>query len=326
METLHKLKSKYGLNIFLTENDVVLPASPSAHVSVVCADDNVQIDFTKLGDDRGDAVKISVPKNHAVTSPIILALPESSSAAHVSLNLHAGSSASLEIIGETESNNAQFEISQGSRSSLQVFSGATGRVMYGALRARLETAAKLQLCEIVCGGPFAYGRTKITLAGDEAEVDIRTIFVGCGSERQDLYTEVVHSAPRTSSSMVMAGVLADSAKTIARGLVKIRRKAAKSSGFQRENVLLLGERAEVDAVPNLEIETDDVRCGHGAAIGRIDEEKLYYLMSRGMDRADAAQMLVEAHLIAALIGLPKHMAEHASKIIKRSLKTFSYDE
>lgn len=164
---------------------------------------------------------------------------------------------------------------------------------FSAKRARVERDAAVEWIDCVFGGGFSQLRSSTALAGDGASAKHRTAFFGNGTQKLDLRQEVRHLAPKTHSDIKGRGALADTAKAVYRGLVRIEKGAAGSSGFQKEEVLLLGERAEIDAIPDLEIETDDVRCGHGAAIGRMDKERLFYLMSRGLDETAAKKMVVE---------------------------------
>ena len=116
------------------------------------------------------------------------------------------------------------------------------------------------------------------------------IFFGHGSPMIALET---NDTTRTWKAM---GDAVGKPKAIVRGLVRVEKDAPGCSGFQREETLLLSEDAEIDAVPNLEIENQDVKCGHAASIGRLDKEKLFYLMSRGLDRAAAERLLIDAFI------------------------------
>ncbi len=147
--------------------------------------------------------------------------------------------------------------------------------------------------ECVFGGGFAQSRIATALAEEGASVRAKSLFFGRGAQRFDLSQEVRHLASRTSSDLRTRGALMDSSKSIYRGLVRVEKGTRGCSGNQREDVLLLGGKAEADSLPNLEIGTDDVRCGHAASVGRIDGEKLFYLMSRGLDGTAARKFLIE---------------------------------
>ena len=162
--------------------------------------------------------------------------------------------------------------------------------------ARLAKDARLSWIDACTAPDFSRAAFVTTLAGEAAEVSSVSLLIGAGRQRYDVWHEIRHLAPRTVSDLKVRSLLKDDAKAIVRGLVRVEKDAPGCSGFQREETLLLSEHAEIDAVPNLEIENQDVRCGHAASIGRLDEEKLFYLMSRGLDRAAAERALIEAFI------------------------------
>ncbi len=163
-------------------------------------------------------------------------------------------------------------------------------------RARLGEDARLAWTDFCFGSGFSRSSVVTRLEGENASVTSRGVYFGRGRQQYDFQQEVLHLAPRTRSDLKIRGVLKDRSKAIVRGLVRIEKNAHGCSGFQKEDALLLSEGAEADAVPKLEIENDDVKCGHAASTGRIDEEKLFYLMSRGIDRKTATAAIVEGFL------------------------------
>ncbi len=143
------------------------------------------------------------------------------------------------------------------------------------------------------GGAFAHSRITTHLEDEGASVKQRSAFFGIGEECFDLASNTTHFAPGTSSDIISKGALGGRAKTINRGLIRIENGAVRSRGFQKEDTLLLSENAEIDTVPILEINTDDVACGHGSTTGQVNKEQLFYLMSRGLDEAAATTAIVE---------------------------------
>ncbi|MEY4745334.1 MAG: hypothetical protein RL272_1279 [Candidatus Parcubacteria bacterium] len=164
---------------------------------------------------------------------------------------------------------------------------------FSVKRGRAERGASITWIECVFGGAFAQSRSMTALAGEGASTGSKTLFFGRASQKFDLFQEVRHLASHTHSELRTRGALMDSAKTVYRGLVRVEKGTKGCVGHQKEDVLLLGEKVEIDAVPNLEIGTDDVRCSHAAAVGRLDKEKTFYLMSRGLDGTSARKLLVE---------------------------------
>lgn len=175
--------------------------------------------------------------------------------------------------------------------SLQDFSGTV--TDFSAKRGLVGRDASLTWIECVFGGAFAQSRVSTALAEEGASAGAKTLFFGRVSQKFDLFQEVRHLASHTHSELRTRGALMDSAKAIYRGLVRVEKGTKGCVGHQKEDALLLGDKVEMDAVPNLEIGTDDVRCGHAASVGRLDKEKLFYLMSRGLDDVAARKFLIE---------------------------------
>jgi Fe-S cluster assembly protein SufD len=145
------------------------------------------------------------------------------------------------------------------------------------------------------GGTFSSVSTSTVLEGAGARTDIKDLFFGHDRQRIDLYQEARHLAPAGHSELACRGALTDEAKAICRGLIHIGRGAGRCQGRQKADTLLLNDAAEVATMPSLQINDDDVKCGHASAVGRLDKEKLFYLMSRGLDPATATRQLVEGY-------------------------------
>jgi len=153
----------------------------------------------------------------------------------------------------------------------------------------------------VCLGT-KYTKSDVISSLDEegASTNNRILFLCNGTQQYDLYTAALHNAPHTSSDMVTKGVLNHQAKALSRGLVKIGEHASGSNGYETQDALLLSDEAEADAIPNLEIHNHDVKCSHGSTVGQVDAEKLFYLMSRGLNEEEAKQKIVEGYFTPVL--------------------------
>lgn len=114
---------------------------------------------------------------------------------------------------------------------------------------------------------------------------------GDGTQHFDHHTLQTHLAPHTTSDLLYKMALKDRAASIYTGLIRMTKAAQKADAYQSNRNLLLSEAARATAVPQLEIEANDVRCTHGASVGTIDEEQRYYLMARGLSRHEAEQMV-----------------------------------
>jgi len=131
------------------------------------------------------------------------------------------------------------------------------------------------------------------LEGEGASSKIKILFFGDNHQNLDLRGESIHLAANTTSDLMVKGVLNGSSKANFEGLVRVEENAFNSSGYQKEDTLLLSPEAESNLVPNLEIKNNNVKCSHGATVGRINQEQLFYLSSRGIPDKTAKSMLVE---------------------------------
>jgi Fe-S cluster assembly protein SufD len=160
-------------------------------------------------------------------------------------------------------------------------------------RATVKRNGRISWVECVFGSGYGQSIVATELTEEGASADAKTQFFGRDAQKFDLFQSVRHLASHTRSELHTRGALMGAAKTVYRGLVRIEKGTRGCVGHQKEDTLLLGDKAEIDAVPKLEIETDDVRCGHSASAGRIDKDKLFYLMSRGLDEPAGRKLLVE---------------------------------
>ena len=142
----------------------------------------------------------------------------------------------------------------------------------------------------------ALSRTNVytTLAGAGCGATLNGLFLGTGAQHIDHQTRIEHQAENCYSREVYKGVLDDTAHGVWNGKVYVHPEAQKTDGKQENHTLLLSDRAVIDTKPQLEIFADDVKCTHGATIGRIDKNALFYMKSRGVGAARARQLLTYA--------------------------------
>ena len=124
--------------------------------------------------------------------------------------------------------------------------------------------------------------------------------MGRDNQHHDMTTRMLHHVPHCTSSQLIRGVLDDTARGVFQGKVLVAEGAQKTDGQQMSRALLLSRKAEADAKPELEIYADDVVCSHGATVGELDENHLFYLKSRGIEAEEARMMLIEAFLLDTL--------------------------
>jgi Fe-S cluster assembly protein SufD len=170
-------------------------------------------------------------------------------------------------------------------------------------------------------GALVRNDLEVVLDGEGAECELRGLFVGTDSRLVDNHTFVDHAMPHGRSRELYKGVLGGSSRGIFRGRVLVRPDAQKTDATQSNPNLLLGEGAEIDTKPQLEIYADDVRCAHGATVGQLDADALFYLRSRGIDVTSARELLIRAFASEIVESIPENaLAPAAQEAIAEALQ------
>lgn len=162
------------------------------------------------------------------------------------------------------------------------------------LRIQQARTSNVSSHSVLVGGALVRNNVHPCLAGDGAECLINGIFVGRGRQHLDNYMLVEHASPHCSSRQFYNGILDDHAHGVFHGRIIVHKDAQKTDAKQTNRNLLLSDNAQIDTKPQLEIFADDVKCTHGATIGQIEENALFYLRSRGISEASARQLLLLA--------------------------------
>ncbi len=200
------------------------------------------------------------------------AAPDTVAYTNAVVELHVGPQAKIEYV------------------SLQSLSQETWH--FGRHKALLERDSEL---DWVIGG-FGSKRGKVwienDLAGPGATSRVTGAYFADGDQHLDYDTFQEHIAPSTESDFAFKGALRERATAVWRGMIRVEEGAQKTNAYQENRNLLLSNQAHADSIPGLEIMANDVRCTHGATLGRIDREELFYLMTRGLSRAEAERMVV----------------------------------
>jgi Fe-S cluster assembly protein SufD len=163
---------------------------------------------------------------------------------------------------------------------------------FASHHARVERDAEL---DWVAGG-FGSKRGKIRiqndLAGQGATSRVTGAYFADGTQHLDYDTFQEHMAPNTESDFAFKGALRDESSAVWRGMIRVEQDAQKTNAYQENRNLMLSPKAHADSIPGLEILANDVRCTHGATLGRVDREQLFYLMTRGLSRQEAERLIV----------------------------------
>ena len=162
------------------------------------------------------------------------------------------------------------------------------------LRIQQGRTASVASHSFLLGGGLVRNNVHPVLAGEGGECLINGLFVGSGKQHLDNYMHVEHASPHCASRQFYNGILDDKAHGVFHGRIVVHKDAQKTDAKQTNRNLLLSDDAQIDTKPQLEIYADDVKCTHGATIGQIDENALFYLRSRGMSEAEARRLLLLA--------------------------------
>ena len=164
----------------------------------------------------------------------------------------------------------------------------------GAMHVRAHRSANVSASSISLGGALVRNDVVALLDGEGAECTLDGLYVADGERLVDNHTTIDHAQPHCASREMYKGILSDRARGVFNGKVIVRPDAQKTDAKQTNRALLLSEDAQINTKPQLEIFANDVKCTHGAAVGQLDDEAVFYLRSRGIGQAEARRLLVRA--------------------------------
>ncbi len=256
-----------------------------------------------------DGVLIHVPAGVKVAEPIRIELPLDEDGVAVAWRtlvvIEEGAEAevwehSLSAGDETDALlNSVVELHVGQAATLRYVSTqdiSERAWIFSSQRAEVERDGRLDWTALGFGSGRGKVRMDTRLAGAGSEARVTGGYAGGPGQHLDFDTTQVHSAPNTFSDLAFRGVLAAGSTAVWRGMIRVDPGAQQTDAFQESRNLLLSPDAHADAIPGLEIEADDVRCTHAAAIAQIDRDQLFYLTSRGLDPANAKRLIIEGFL------------------------------
>lgn len=175
---------------------------------------------------------------------------------------------------------------------------------FAAHRAEVAKDATLEWAACSTGSKTGKTRMETRLTGEGSTGRLSAVYVVDGKRHLDLDTTQEHDAPNAVSDLAFKGVLLDDARSVWRGVIRVAEGAHGTDAYQENRNLLLSPKARADSIPGLEIDTNDVRCTHGATAGPVDPMLRFYLMSRGIPAVEAERMIVEGFLEDALERIP----------------------
>jgi Fe-S cluster assembly protein SufD len=170
--------------------------------------------------------------------------------------------------------------------------------IFGAQRAVIGRDASLDWVALGFGSRSGHVLMETRLAGEGSEARVTGAYATHGRQHIDFDTTQEHAAPNTTSDLAFRGVLQDRSSAVWKGNIIVDPGAQKTDAFQDSRNLLLSKRAHADSIPGLEIQANDVRCTHAAAIAQVDPEQLFYLRAHGLPEAEAKRLVIEGFLAA----------------------------
>lgn len=252
-----------------------------------------------------NGVLLYVPKGVQVTQPLHSILWGPGAFAHIShILVLVEEGASVTYVHESASPDEDLETMHAGIVEIKVEQGANFKFVelqswgkhvwnFSHERAQVGRDANLDWIFGAIGSRLTKNFTEIDLAGQGSNGRMSGFYFTDGTQHLDHDTQQNHFAPNTTSDLLFKGALKGKSRSVWQGMIYVAPGAQKTDGYQANRNLILDDQARADSIPGLEILADDVRCTHGATVGKLEEEPLFYLQSRGIPREEAERILVE---------------------------------
>lgn len=278
-------------------------------------------------------VFVYVPKNVEVTVPLQAVLltddGEATFAPHVLIIADVNSSVTY-VDNYVSGEGSQAVTHNG---AVEVFAKQGAKVRYATIhqmgtnvtdlsyrRAIIDNDASMEWIVGEMNSGDTVSDTYSVLKGNGSTSDSKVIAVGSGSQKLNYTTRANHFGKSSESQMITRAVMREEATAIINGITKIEKGATKSDGQQTEKVLMLSPKARGDANPILLIDEDDVKAGHAASVGQVNQEQIYYLMSRGISREVAESLIIYGFLAPVVSQIPmESLQKQLQTVIERKL-------
>lgn len=270
---------------------------------------------------------IRIKANINVEKPIVVlnSLGATSSFPRTQIVLERGASATVVEYFEGGENALVVPLSEyeiGDNASLQLITYqrlATSTWHIARTTGFLHRDARLRQSVLGMGAHYDRSRNDAEMLATGAENELRTTFLGSGSQVHDFRTHQFHKSGRTRSTLLSKGAVADESRSIYTGVIEIEKGAKRTDARQTNHNLLLSPNAHADSVPNLDIRENDVVCAHASSVGPLDELQRWYLESRGVSRHDAERLMIQGFFYEMLETLPSDIAELVEKDVTAAL-------
>jgi Fe-S cluster assembly protein SufD len=282
-----------------------------------------------------DGVLIYIPKGAVLEAPLHITLwaPGDELAAFTRTLVVVEQSASATIVHEVASPNGAnsalhsgiVEVSVGSGARLnfteiQNFGDGVWNFMHERMRVARDAYADWVIGSN--GSHLTKNFSELSLEGEGAEGRWSGFYFADGTQHLDHDTQQNHLAANTTSDLLFKGALTDRSRSVWQGMIYVGPGAQRTDGYQANRNLILSKKARADSIPGLEIQADDVRCTHGATVSQLEEQPIFYLMSRGIRRPEAERLAVEGFFDSVLRRIePEWVRERFEKMIDTKLRS-----
>lgn len=284
-----------------------------------------------------DGIFIYVPDNLTIEKPIHIlhSTPSGGKASFHRLLIVAGSNSEFTVLDEYLGNDNDADSQETfSNGAVEIIGKEYSRVRYLNLqrhsettsnyfthRAKIGASANMLTVPLIFGGALSKQNFGVQLDGKGANSKMYGLLLGSQRQHYDNHTVHHHSHGLTTSDIDFRVVLKDKALSAYTGLIRIEHGAKTCEAYQENKNLLLSKGTKAETIPELEILNEDVSCSHGATIGPIDEESIFYLKSRGIKKNDAVRMIVSGFTASTLKLLPEDLKERLRSYIEKRLET-----
>ena len=288
--SLITLDEKDSLKCFQKFKNSNLKDHPSTNVSFSCTpsivkltiDENIKIkDYFEIIYEGGD-------NNLSVHPALYIELKNNSSITIIEQFNHLSSLVMPLQLIEIQKN--------ASMNSLKIFNDNQQCYNLSANCTFLSDESNYKSFSLIKGGLFTRSETHAYLKGGKCNLNLNGVYLSSKNQHHDLTTAIYHDVPNCTSKQIVRGVLGGNSTGVFQGKVRVAPNAQNTDGQQMSRAILLSENATANAKPELEIYADDVICAHGATVGELDDDQLFYLKSRGVSEQKAKQILITAFL------------------------------
>ena len=274
-------------------------------------------------------VKVTVKENYSLNKPLIIynitTKDLKSTALNLKTNIVLEKNSSLKLINLFDDNSENnfinivqnFDIAQDAiLKNYKIDNKKNSNIKYCYNNINLEKNSISENFIFSTGSKFIKNEINCNLNDEYSSAFINGIINLTNSQHHEIKTNINHLAENTKSYQLIKSVLNDNAKGIYQGKIYVDSKAQKTNGYQLSKALLLNENTEFDGKPELEIYADDVKCSHGATSGNLDEDAIFYLMSRGLSNQQSKELLINGFLLDAV---EKITDEEIKDLIKKMI-------